>query len=208
MGNDREKIIPTNMQKELNINSVLSADIIPSVNSVHYFTPKRVKNCLLKEEYFLLLYRQILVNEEKMSFEISKAHSLLATGMGERAVRQELIASNIANIDTPFYKARDIDFETALSQKAREVFGVDDTKKLQMAKTDSKHLSGYSELDNKKSTIYLRDGQTQRNDGNTVDLDVETTELSKNAIMYNALTAALKKDSLIFKSVLDASAKV
>ncbi len=143
-----------------------------------------------------------------MSFEISKSYDLLAEGMSARAVRQELIASNIANIDTPFYKARDIDFETALSQKANKVFGVDETKKLQMAKTDMKHLSGYSQIDDKKATIYLRDGQTQRNDGNTVDLDVETTELSKNAIMYNALTAALKKDSLIFRSVLDASAKV
>ncbi|NOX15081.1 MAG: flagellar basal body rod protein FlgB [Epsilonproteobacteria bacterium] len=143
-----------------------------------------------------------------MSFEISKSYDLLAEGMGARAMRQELIASNIANIDTPFYKARDIDFETALSQKAKEVFGVHDFKKLQMARTNSLDLKGYSEIDDKKATIYLRDGQTQRNDGNTVDLDVETTELSKNAIMYNALTAALKKDSLIFKSVLNASAKV
>ncbi len=143
-----------------------------------------------------------------MSFEISKAHSLLAMGMGERAMRQELIASNIANIDTPYYKARDIDFESAMMQKEREIWGDNSSKKLQMAKTDKSHMDGYSMIDDKKATIYLRDGITQRNDGNTVDLDVETTELSKNAVMYSALTAALKKDSLIFKSVLDASAKV
>ncbi len=143
-----------------------------------------------------------------MSFEISKAHSLLAMGMGERAMRQELIASNIANIDTPYYKARDIDFESAMMQKEREIWGDNSSQKLQMAKTDKSHMDGYSMIDDKKATIYLRDGITQRNDGNTVDLDVETTELSKNAVMYSALTAALKKDSLIFKSVLDASAKV
>ena len=143
-----------------------------------------------------------------MSFEISKAHSLLAMGMGERAMKQELIASNIANIDTPYYKARDIDFESAMMQKEREIWGDNGSQKLQMAKTDKSHMDGYSMIDDKKATIYLRDGITQRNDGNTVDLDVETTELSKNAVMYSALTAALKKDSLIFKSVLDASAKV
>jgi len=143
-----------------------------------------------------------------MSFEISKAHSLLAAGMSARSLRQELISSNIANIDTPFYKARDIDFETALMQKARQIYQVDNTQRLKMAQTNSSDMSGIAQADNQKATIYLRDGQTQRNDGNTVDLDVETTELSKNAIMYSALTAALKKDSLIFKSVIDASSRV
>ncbi len=143
-----------------------------------------------------------------MSFEISKAHSLLADGLNARTIRQDLIASNIANIDTPNYKARDIDFETALVQREREIFGADNTETLQMAKTNSAHLSGYNKIDSSRATIYLRDGQTQRNDGNTVDLDIETTELSKNSVMYSALTAALKKDSMIFRSVLDASAKV
>ena len=143
-----------------------------------------------------------------MSFEISKAHSLLAAGMSARSLRQEIIAGNIANIDTPFYKARGLDFETALMQKARDMYQDDSVKDLKMARTDASHMSGISETNDKKATIYLRDGHTQRNDGNTVDLDIETTELSKNAIMYSALTAALKKDSMIFKSVLDASAKV
>ncbi len=143
-----------------------------------------------------------------MSFEISKTHSLLAAGMSARSLRQEIIAGNIANIDTPFYKARGLDFETALMQKAKDVYQDDNSKDLKMARTDASHMRGISETNDKKATIYLRDGHTQRNDGNTVDLDIETTELSKNAIMYSALTAALKKDSMIFKSVLDASAKV
>ena len=41
--------------------------------------------------------------------------------------------------------------------------------------------------------------------GNSVDIDVETTEMSKNSIMFNALVGALKKDSLIYKSVIEAS---
>ncbi len=143
-----------------------------------------------------------------MSFEISRAHSLLADAMSARAMRQKMIASNIANIDTPNYKARDIDFETALIQKEKQIYSKESENTLKMAKTNGAHLGGYSEINNERATIYLRDGITQRNDGNTVDLDVETTELSKNSVMYSALTAALKKDSMIFRSVLDASAKV
>jgi len=142
-----------------------------------------------------------------MSFEISKAHSFLAKAMDGRALRGELISSNIANIDTPFYKARDVDFETALQKEAKRAFGKED-KKLKMAKTNGMHMDGYEDFDTSKATIYLRDGHMARNDGNTVDLDVETTELSKNAVMFSALTSALKKDGMIFKSVLDASAKV
>ena len=47
-----------------------------------------------------------------------------------------------------------------------------------------------------------------RNDGNSVDIDVESTELSKNSIMFKALISAIKKDGQIYKSVIDASSKV
>jgi len=41
----------------------------------------------------------------------------------------------------------------------------------------------------------------------TVDIDVESTEMSKNSVMFNALINAKKKDGAIFKSVIEASAK-
>jgi len=59
-----------------------------------------------------------------------------------------------------------------------------------------------------KAEIFFRDGHMARNDGNTVDLDVETTEMAKNSTMYNALVMALKKNSMLFKSVIDSSAKI
>ncbi|MDD2384920.1 MAG: flagellar basal body rod protein FlgB [Sulfurospirillaceae bacterium] len=144
-----------------------------------------------------------------MGFEISKAYNLLEQGLNARAIRQDLISGNIANIDTPFYKSRDIDFETTLIAKTKEIYGEGSApSKLQMAQTDGAHLPGVTENDPSKATIYLRDGQMARNDANTVDLDVETSELSKNAVMFNALSSALQKDSMLFKSVLDSSAKV
>ena len=143
-----------------------------------------------------------------MVYTTTKAKPLMEAALSARAQRQDMISGNIANIDTPFYKARDIDFESALIEKTKEMYKQNDIKELEMAKTDAQHMSAYQSINSSKSTIFLRDGHMARNDGNTVDLDVETTELSKNSIMFNALTAALKKNSTIFKSVLEASAKV
>ncbi|EFG7030359.1 flagellar basal body rod protein FlgB, partial [Escherichia coli] len=54
----------------------------------------------------------------------------------------------------------------------------------------------------------LRDGHLARNDANTVDLDVETTEMSKNTVMITALDGVLRRQSNIFSSILDASSKL
>jgi len=142
-----------------------------------------------------------------MSLNISKSNELMAKALDFRAVRQDLIASNIANADTPYYKPRDIRFEDALSAKKAEIFN-ESSNKLELAKTDGAHLSAVDEKSSKKPKLFFRDGHMARNDGNSVDIDVETTEMSKNSVMFNALVQAMKKDSLIYKSVIDASSKV
>ena len=141
-----------------------------------------------------------------MSIQISRAHELMKQAMDYRAVRQDMIASNIANADTPFYRPRDIRFEDMLAEKRREVFAEKNTQ-LQMAKTDGAHLDAKADVTSGRAVSFFRDGHGARNDGNSVDLDVETTEMSKNSVMFNALTAALRKEAMLFKSVIDASAK-
>jgi len=137
-----------------------------------------------------------------------QAKPLLEQALAARSLRQQLIASNIANIDTPYYKSKDVDFETVLIQKAKEMYGNPEPKPLQMAHSHQNHLQGADFGNDNKGIIYLRDGHMARNDGNTVDLDVETTEMSKNALMIDAITQAMKKKSMIFKSVIEASGKV
>ena len=68
--------------------------------------------------------------------QITKSFQLMRSALDYRAVRQDMIASNIANADTPFYRPKDIRFEEALAQKKREVFHMP-THELQMAKTSS-----------------------------------------------------------------------
>ena len=142
-----------------------------------------------------------------MSIEISKTHSLLTKAMDYRAARQDMISSNIANADTPYYKPRDISFEDALIAKKNELYQ-DNSHQLKMARTDSEHLTPKQESSQTQPTLFFRDGHMARNDGNSVDIDVETTEMSKNSIMFNAIVMAAKKDAGIFKSVIEASAKV
>lgn len=142
-----------------------------------------------------------------MSIEISRVHGLIKDALDYRAARQDMISSNIANADTPFYRPRDISFEEALRAKKEEILGENNTK-LELANTNGAHIPLNNEKGSYKPSLFYRDGHMARNDGNSVDLDVETTEMSKNSTMFNALIQANKKDGMIFKSVIDASSKL
>ncbi len=142
-----------------------------------------------------------------MSIQISRSHGLISDALDYRAIRQDMIASNIANADTPFYRPRDIRFEDALAAKKADIMQ-DKSNQLALAQTDSSHIPLHVEHSSSRPTTFFRDGHMARNDGNSVDIDVETTEMSKNSVMFNALIMANKKDSNIFKSVIEASQKV
>ncbi|NPA56013.1 MAG: flagellar basal body rod protein FlgB [Epsilonproteobacteria bacterium] len=141
-----------------------------------------------------------------MSFAVSKSEKYLESAIYARSIRQDLISGNIANADTPYYRPRDINFEDALVKEINKEFS-HHTPKLELAKTDPKMLDPMGD-DPLKPTIFFRDGHLARNDGNSVDLDVEMTELSKNNVMYNATMEALKKDVAIFRAVLTASKNI
>ena len=144
-----------------------------------------------------------------MGVEISRYASIAEEALKYRGIRQDMIAGNIANVNTPFYKAKDISFEEMLAKSAHLL--EEKQPKLKMAKTDHQHISStsvpHSDKSN-KAAIFFRPNHGMRNDGNSVDLDVETTEMSKNAIMINAISAALKKKSMLFKSIIDTSSRV
>jgi len=139
-------------------------------------------------------------------FDYSKVMPLASSALNYRTMRQDLISSNISNVDTPFYRPRDISFEEALTHEQQRVFNVNN-KKLKLASTNLQHMKPSSYIDN-KGTIFIRDGHLARNDGNSVDLDVETTEMGKNSVMYNALISGVKKHKAVMKSVLEASRQV
>jgi len=91
-----------------------------------------------------------------------------------------LLASNIANADTPNYKARDVDFASALKGAMGGRFGP-----LALASTSSRHLTGASgsALD---GYVGFRQEFQSSVDGNTVNMDVERAAFAENSIHYEA----------------------
>jgi flagellar basal-body rod protein FlgB len=133
-----------------------------------------------------------------------KTINFLEKSLEYRKIRQDLIASNIANADTPYYRPRDIRFEDALRNEIENK----PAHKLELAKTNPMHLEPKDIDDDIKPIVFFRDGHLSRNDGNSVDIDVETTEMAKNAIMYNAAVSAVKKRVELFKLAIDSSKSI
>lgn len=99
-----------------------------------------------------------------------------------RAQRQQLLASNIANADTPNFKARDIDFGKAL-QNALSGGNSTSTK---LAQTSSSHLAGTGKASIGGVPVLYRSVQQGSVDNNTVDMDVERNQFTDNALRYEA----------------------
>lgn len=104
-----------------------------------------------------------------------------------RSQRQQLLASNIANADTPNYKARDIDFASALQGALNRPTGAPAGV---MRATSSAHITGAGQNNPDMlpdgSALKYRTVQQGSVDGNTVDMDVERNQFADNAIRYEA----------------------
>ncbi len=94
-----------------------------------------------------------------------------------RAKRAEVIASNIANADTPGYKAQGMDFQKALAQATQK-------QSMAMSQTNEKHLSTRMSLNDQLQ--YRIPNQPDTGDGNTVDVQVERNLYLKNSLEYQA----------------------
>lgn len=116
-----------------------------------------------------------------MTSQIDSMFQFHQAALNLRAARQELIASNIANADTPNYKARDIDFAKALQNV---MAGTDEG--LDMSRTTPEHFNGASGDTVMGSPVMYRTPLQPSADGNTVDMDVERAQFADNALRYEA----------------------
>jgi flagellar basal-body rod protein FlgB len=94
-----------------------------------------------------------------------------------RAERNEVLASNIANSDTPNYKARDLDFASAMKNAQGAA--------LPMKKTSEQHVSAWN-TSNAGAQLKYRVPMQPALDGNTVESDVEQSAFAENAVQYRA----------------------
>ncbi len=101
-----------------------------------------------------------------------------------RQRRQEVLAANIANADTPNYKARDFDFTSAL----REAMGGGGSLHLpdtQLALTSARHIPAKAFTPDPAPLLYRQPLQPSM-DGNTVDMDVERVQFADNTTRYQS----------------------
>jgi flagellar basal-body rod protein FlgB len=115
-----------------------------------------------------------------MISKLDNALNFHQTALNVRAARQEVLSSNVANGDTPNFKARDIDFSNVLSDALSS-----NTNKTGLTTTSPMHLSSSSESSIVSQALY-RVPQQPSADGNTVEMDAERTRFADNSIKYDA----------------------
>lgn len=116
---------------------------------------------------------------------------ILENALDAAARRHGAIAQNLANVDTPGFKRREVVF----SQKLRESLeAVAAPGRIRLLRTHPLHLDVAVERPEEVSAREVKEaGLSQRADGNNVDVDREMVELLRNAIQYNALVSVISR---------------
>jgi flagellar basal-body rod protein FlgB len=143
-----------------------------------------------------------------------RTSQVLDKSIALRMARHGLIASNIANAETPNYRARDIDFEstmTNLIDKANEV----EKPVLELTETDSRHMSigdvesGAVAKEDKEQIVYMsNDDIVVGNDNNTVNLETETARLQWNSLLYSVSAQLLNRRLQSLSDIIESSSRI
>lgn len=117
------------------------------------------------------------LGDKKMAISFDKAFGVHPQAIQLRTERSEVLASNIANADTPGYKAKDFNFSEALS-------GARHRYTTSLERTNDKHISVSSQMND--GLQFRTPNQPDTGDGNTVDLQAERNEFLQNQVRFNA----------------------
>lgn len=133
-----------------------------------------------------------------MALDIDKHLGVLPAALAVRGHRTELLATNLANADTPNYKARDLDFREALAAAAG---GGTAGRPLALATTQPGHQGGVVAAGVPDAALKYRVPLAPALDGNTVDAQLEQAAFAENAVRYQATLTFL---SARFRSLMTA----
>ncbi len=116
-----------------------------------------------------------------------------------RDKRNNVIAANIANAETPGFRAFGYDFEKQLQSIAKLNEPID------VKVANPKHLrNGFTNAEGKvKPDVYIRPNESIGEDGNTVDVDVEMAQLAKNQILFRTTVEALNRKIGVLKYAIN-----
>ena len=128
---------------------------------------------------------------DKLSF--NKTFRALEHAISITQQRHSLIASNISNLDTPGFRAKDIDFKTAMAK------ALESGSSLNLVRTDSGHIDP-----GKSNThgIEIFEEEDEYNGINRVDIDNEMRKLTENKLMYRTAVETLLRKIAILKEVI------
>lgn len=132
--------------------------------------------------------------------EASSISNKLFEQLNFRGERQKVISSNIANVNTPNYKTKELVFEDELNSSM--------ANNLQLKATNTRHMSNLNgSFASSNPRLTTVKGLEEQNDGNNVNMDTQMAEMSKNKIIFDAIQSSIKRDSRLFRSVIESSAK-
>ena len=129
-----------------------------------------------------------------------KTQDILQRSMSVGIIRQEVIADNIANADTPHYKRREVAFESELNRALRSY----DPYPFKAKLTHRKHIPFHRPKDYRevKPIVYLDYTTTYRNDGNNVDIEKEMVDVRENTMRYIAMSQRVNDNYKLLSTLL------
>jgi flagellar basal-body rod protein FlgB len=113
-----------------------------------------------------------------MAIDFDKHLGVLPAALSLQSRRTEVIAANLANADTPNYKARDVDFRAALAQAGAN------GGSLGLQSTNTRHLGTAGAAGD--ATLLYRTPLAPSLDGNTVDAHLEQAAFAENSVRYQS----------------------
>jgi flagellar basal-body rod protein FlgB len=129
-----------------------------------------------------------------MQTRLDREISFMEQGLKLRSQRQQVLATNIANADTPNYKAQDLDFNQAL-KSALSASSINSG----LAATNPRHVQGAT---GSIAQVQARKQLQSSADGNTVDMDVEQSQFAENALQYETLVSIINSHFKNINSVM------
>jgi len=119
----------------------------------------------------------------EMPFDLNAELRLSAQSLAVQSKRLQMVATNIANADTPNYKARDLDFRSILNKVA------DSTPAAGMTKTQPTHMDAPIADTDSDAGLKYRQPSAPSLDGNTVDMQLEQSSFAEASVRYQSSLA-------------------
>lgn len=127
--------------------------------------------------------------------------SLMEKALDAKWLRNEVIANNIANADTPNYKKTKVIFEDYLRDFLSK------NNRISLSTTNDRHIKKiYSPL-TLKPVLYREENTAYREDGNNVDVEKEMVELAENSLSYNVLVEQVSKEFSLLRTAINEGRK-